>query len=85
MCLCVCVFVCLFSLSFIAIHDRSLDGTGNFNWRFLFPFLYIPAEKVMVVRKKVCDNQQLNYLTEGKYRWILNPLFTEPGVNSCFT
>lgn len=34
------------------VHYRSLDGTGNFNWRFLFPFLYIPAEKVMVVRKK---------------------------------
>lgn len=34
------------------VHYRSLDGTGNFNWRFLFPLLYIPAEKVMVVRKK---------------------------------
>lgn len=32
---------------------RSLDGTGNFNWRFVFPFLFVPAEKVMVVRKKV--------------------------------
>ncbi|XP_073239418.1 myoferlin-like [Porites lutea] len=34
------------------VHYRSLDGTGNFNWRFVFPFLYIPAEKIMVVRKK---------------------------------
>lgn len=34
------------------VHYRSLDGTGNFNWRFLFPLLYIPAEKVMVIRKK---------------------------------
>ena len=53
------LLLCLFIWSCIVIHDRSLDGTGNFNWRFLFPFLYIPAEKVMVVRKKVCDNQQL--------------------------
>lgn len=54
---CVCSF---YSFDLVLLfYDRSLDGTGNFNWRFLFPFLYIPAEKVMVVRKKVCDNQQL--------------------------
>ena len=35
------------------VHYRSLDGEGNFNWRFVFPFEYIPAEKVMVLRKKV--------------------------------
>lgn len=32
---------------------RSLDGEGNFNWRFVFPFMFLAAEKVLVVRKKV--------------------------------
>ncbi|KAL9983693.1 hypothetical protein ACROYT_G005909 [Oculina patagonica] len=27
------------------VHYRSMDGEGNFNWRFVFPFSYIPAEK----------------------------------------
>ncbi|XP_048584840.1 myoferlin isoform X2 [Nematostella vectensis] len=35
------------------VHYRSLDGEGNFNWRFIFPFMYLPAEKIMVVKKKV--------------------------------
>nr|XP_022342080.1 myoferlin-like isoform X4 [Crassostrea virginica] len=34
------------------VHYRSLDGEGNFNWRFTFPFSYVPAEQVMEVRKK---------------------------------
>ena len=34
------------------VHYRSLDGEGNFNWRLLFPFEYLPQEKVMVVKKK---------------------------------
>ncbi|XP_061186440.1 myoferlin-like isoform X8 [Saccostrea echinata] len=34
------------------VHYRSLDGEGNFNWRFVFPFSYVPAEQVMEVRKK---------------------------------
>ncbi|XP_067657682.1 myoferlin-like isoform X1 [Haliotis asinina] len=34
------------------VHYRSLDGTGNFNWRFVFPFEYLPAEQTMVVRRK---------------------------------
>ena len=29
-----------------------MDGEGNFNWRFVFPFDYIPAEQVVVVKKK---------------------------------
>ena len=28
------------------IHYRSLDGEGNFNWRFVFRFDYLPQEKV---------------------------------------
>ena len=35
------------------IHYRSLNGEGNFNWRKVFPFLYMPAEKVMIVKEKV--------------------------------
>lgn len=34
------------------VHYRSLDGEGNFNWRFVFPFDYLPAEQTMVVKKK---------------------------------
>ena len=35
------------------VHYRSMDGEGNFNWRFVFPFEYIPSEQVMVIKKKV--------------------------------
>lgn len=35
------------------VHYRSLDGEGNFNWRFVFPFEFLPAENVLVVKKKV--------------------------------
>ncbi|XP_063717418.1 myoferlin-like isoform X4 [Symsagittifera roscoffensis] len=34
------------------IHYRSLDGEGNFNWRFVFRFDYLPQEKVIVVNEK---------------------------------
>ncbi len=27
------------------VHYRSLTGEGNFNWRFLYPFQYLPAEE----------------------------------------
>lgn len=30
-----------------------MDGDGNFNWRMVFPFDYMPIEKKIVVRKKV--------------------------------
>lgn len=35
------------------VHYRSLGGEGNFNYRFLFPFQYLPAEQLCVVDKKV--------------------------------
>jgi hypothetical protein len=35
------------------VHYRSLGGEGNFNWRFVFPFDYLPAEQVCSVAKKV--------------------------------
>uniref|UniRef100_A0A3B4WJ04 Dysferlin, limb girdle muscular dystrophy 2B (autosomal recessive) n=1 Tax=Seriola lalandi dorsalis TaxID=1841481 RepID=A0A3B4WJ04_SERLL len=34
------------------VHYRSLGGEGNFNYRFLFPFHYLPAERLCVVDKK---------------------------------
>ncbi|XP_062065628.1 dysferlin isoform X17 [Lepus europaeus] len=34
------------------VHYRSLGGEGNFNWRFVFPFDYLPAEQVCTVTKK---------------------------------
>ncbi|KAK0154254.1 Myoferlin [Merluccius polli] len=34
------------------VHYRSLDGDGNFNWRFIFNFDYLPAEQLCLVTKK---------------------------------
>uniref|UniRef100_A0A673HYG0 Myoferlin-like n=1 Tax=Sinocyclocheilus rhinocerous TaxID=307959 RepID=A0A673HYG0_9TELE len=34
------------------VHYRSLDGEGNFNWRFVFGFEYLPAEQLCLVSKK---------------------------------
>uniref|UniRef100_A0A4X2M035 Dysferlin n=1 Tax=Vombatus ursinus TaxID=29139 RepID=A0A4X2M035_VOMUR len=34
------------------VHYRSLGGEGNFNWRFIFPFDYVPAEQMCTVTKK---------------------------------
>ncbi|XP_041803959.1 myoferlin [Chelmon rostratus] len=34
------------------VHYRSLDGDGNFNWRFIFEFDYLPAEQLCVVSRK---------------------------------
>ncbi|XP_072883563.1 myoferlin-like isoform X1 [Hemitrygon akajei] len=34
------------------VHYRSLGGEGNFNWRFIFPFEYLPAEQLCVISKK---------------------------------
>ena len=29
-----------------------MDGEGNFNWRLVFPFDYLPPEQVIVIKKK---------------------------------
>lgn len=31
---------------------RSMDGQGNFNWRFVYQFPYFPAEKCLLIQKK---------------------------------
>lgn len=41
------------------VHYRCVNGNGNFNWRFVFPFSYLRAEKRMVIYKKtVLEIQQ---------------------------
>lgn len=34
------------------VHYRSLNGEGNFNWRFVFDMHYIPPERVLSVSRK---------------------------------
>lgn len=34
------------------VHYRSLDGEGNFNWRFVFDIEYLPAEEMIVFYQK---------------------------------
>ncbi|XP_060691971.1 dysferlin isoform X2 [Hemiscyllium ocellatum] len=34
------------------VHYRSMGGEGNFNWRFIFPFEYLPTEQVCSIAKK---------------------------------
>ncbi|UJR29942.1 hypothetical protein I4U23_017489 [Adineta vaga] len=34
------------------VHYRSMDGEGNFNWRFVYEFLYFPAERCLSINKK---------------------------------
>ncbi|XP_076243958.1 fer-1-like protein 6 [Calliopsis andreniformis] len=35
------------------IHYNSLNGEGNFNWRFIFRVTYSKGERVMIVRRKI--------------------------------
>ncbi|EPY81994.1 hypothetical protein CB1_000689010 [Camelus ferus] len=46
------------------VHYRSLDGEGNFNWRFVFPFDYLPAEQLCIVAKKGKVEMTLEVLNE---------------------
>ncbi|UYV81940.1 FER1L6 [Cordylochernes scorpioides] len=32
--------------------QRSLTGEGNFNWRYIYPFDYLPAEEKIVISRK---------------------------------
>lgn len=34
------------------VHYRSMDGEGNFNWRFVFDFDYLPSEQMVYIKKK---------------------------------
>lgn len=56
--------------NFIVLYSRSLDGEGNFNWRFVFPFSYVPAEQVMEVRKKVGQGQIYKFHLVNMLRFV---------------
>ncbi|XP_053686796.1 fer-1-like protein 6 [Sabethes cyaneus] len=59
-----CWLQCVEESQLTDIHYRSLDGTGNFNWRMIFPLNYSSAETMMVVRRKKSFYEQLE--TEEK-------------------
>lgn len=44
------------------VHYRSLDGDGNFNWRFVFGFDYLPAEELCLVSKKVINRNTFSFI-----------------------
>lgn len=63
------------------VHYRSLDGDGNFNWRFVFEFDYLPAEQLCVVSSKVSENHCVLNIN-GVCVKMLPGLFT---MNSAFS
>uniref|UniRef100_A0A673IGM9 Copine-3-like n=1 Tax=Sinocyclocheilus rhinocerous TaxID=307959 RepID=A0A673IGM9_9TELE len=46
------------------VHFNSLTGEGNFNWRFVFHFDYLPTEKEIIYKKK----ESLFALEETEFR-----------------
>lgn len=46
------------------VHFNSLTGEGNFNWRFVFHFDYLPTEKEVIYKKK----ESLFALEETEFR-----------------
>nr|XP_015213156.1 PREDICTED: fer-1-like protein 4 isoform X2 [Lepisosteus oculatus] len=46
------------------VHFNSFTGEGNFNWRFIFRFDFLPSEKQIVYKKK----ESLFSLEESEYR-----------------
>ncbi|KAI1891064.1 hypothetical protein AGOR_G00160050 [Albula goreensis] len=46
------------------VHFNSLTGEGNFNWRFVFHFDYLPTEKEITYKKK----ESLFSLEESEFR-----------------
>jgi myoferlin len=52
------------------VHYRSLDGTGNFNWRFVFKFEYQPSDDAIVVKQKT------HFYSLGKEEVRLPPILT---------
>ncbi|XP_067442564.1 fer-1-like protein 4 [Thunnus thynnus] len=46
------------------VHFNSLTGEGNFNWRFVFRFDYLPTEKEVVYKKK----ESIFSLEESEFR-----------------
>ena len=52
------------------VHYRTLNGNGHFNWRFVFPLEYLPAENVMIIKRK----EHFYSLTETEHNIL--PIFT---------
>ncbi len=52
------------------VHFRSLDGDGNFNWRFVFGFDYLPAEQLCMVSRKVCGLEKHKYILDDVFSII---------------
>lgn len=46
------------------VHFNSLTGEGNFNWRFIFHFDYLPTEKEITYKKK----ESIFSLDESEFR-----------------
>nr|XP_014346793.1 PREDICTED: fer-1-like protein 6 [Latimeria chalumnae] len=46
------------------VHFSSLTGEGNFNWRFIFRFDFLPSEKQIIYKKK----ESIFSLEESEYR-----------------
>ncbi|KAE8576696.1 hypothetical protein XENTR_v10004287 [Xenopus tropicalis] len=46
------------------VHFNSLTGEGNFNWRFVFQFDYLPTEKEITYKKK----ESIFSLEESEFR-----------------
>ncbi|KAL2311243.1 hypothetical protein Nmel_002936 [Mimus melanotis] len=49
------------------VHYRSMGGEGNFNWRFIFPFDYLPAEQMCHVAKKGKLEMTLEIVAEQEH------------------
>lgn len=50
------------------MHYRSLQGDGSFNWRFVFPFEYLAAERLCVLPRKVPGSPWGRHGAGGKHR-----------------
>lgn len=55
-------------------HFRSLNGEGNFNWRFIFDFEYLPAEEKIVYSKRehALSLYQTEYKVEPNSKLFVN-------------
>lgn len=56
------------------VHYRSLQGDGSFNWRFVFPFEYLAAERLCVLPRKVLGSPWGRHGAEGGAPGMTPPL-----------
>lgn len=53
------------------VHYRSLNGEGNFNWRFKFPLRYSPNDRMLVLETKTLSNRLTGTTTATKLPPVL--------------